>query len=114
MTAIKFKLGNWAIVLISTVIVALFLFWVFGTQGVQLLIPVFILGVPLYLIFNNFKFDFSEKIVFSLYASIGIFPSFVYFLGLWIGNLIVAVGITFFLLSGIGMVLSKFRKGTIV
>jgi len=82
----------------------------FGLTGLLILLAFLILVVPVYLIINNFQLLPSEKVYFSVYSTIGIFPTFVYFIALAINNFALAIGITFLLLSGIGLGLRSFKK----
>jgi len=65
--------------------------------------------VPLYLILDNFDLGQDEKIVFSFFLGVGIFPSLVYWLGLFI-SFRLSIFITFVLLIVVGFVVRKYWK----
>ena len=110
MSELKLKIGNREVFFIIVALIAIFLFALFRVMGLRILFAFLTLTFPLYLIINNFEFDLSEKIIFSVYSSIGIFPTITYFLGLAVGNLALAIAITFLLLLGIGLAINKLKK----
>ena len=71
------------------------------------IILIFIL--PTYFILNNFNLDNDEKIVFSFFISVGVFPSIVY----WLGTIIsfkISILITFILFLISGLLIKKYYK----
>ncbi len=56
----------------------------------------------MYLILDNFKLKRLEKIVFSFFISLGIYPSLVYWTGYFIGNVRIGIITSFMLLVGVG------------
>lgn len=65
--------------------------------------------LPFYLILNNFDISQSEKIFFSFFIGLGIFPAIVYWLGVFI-SLKIAVIIAFVLLVLASFVIKKAKK----
>lgn len=110
MNETKLKIGDKEIVLIIGALAVIFFFYLFGITGIRVIIAALVLALPFYLILNNFKFELSEKIIFSIYASIGIFPSIAYYLGLALGNLALAAGATFLLLMCVAFAVEKFKR----
>ena len=76
--------NNKILILVSLLIFfASFLLWGFiGFKTVFGLLFVFFL--PIYLIIDNFDFEFSEKIIFSFFIGLGIVSALIY----WLGRLI--------------------------
>ena len=92
------------------IIIALAFFFILGITGLLVALG-FMIGYifVFYLILNNFELDMSEKIIFSFFISIGIFPSIVYLLGLVI-SFRIAIAVTFVLLIFIGYLIKKLKK----
>jgi len=96
---------------IGLVIAAIvFFFFLFGFTGVRTIVGFIFLIFPIYLILNNFELDQFEKIIFSIFIGIGIFPSIAYWLGLWFSSLLISVVVTFILLTLIRLLLMKVYK----
>ena len=92
------------------IIIALAFFFILGITGLMVALG-FMIGYifVFYLLLNNFELDMSEKIVFSLFIGIGIFPSMVYLLGLVI-SFRIAIAVTFILLIFIAYLIKKLKK----
>ena len=89
---------------------AIFFFVVLGATGLVVFAgTIFLFILPTYLILDNFELPQQEKIVFSFFVGIGIFPSIVYLLGLII-SLRIAIAITFILLIVIAFMTKKYMK----
>jgi len=65
--------------------------------------------VPIYFILDNFDLGQDEKIVFSFFLGVGIFPSLVYWLGLFI-SFRLSIFIAFVVLIVVGLLVRKFYK----
>lgn len=97
---------------IILILIAIFFFAVFGLTGLRTVLGVFIIFMlPIYLILNNFDLNAEEKLVFSFFIGIGIFPSIVYLLGLVI-SFRIAIIITFIFLILIAYALKKYKRKT--
>ncbi len=110
MDEIKFNFGDKQFSIAIGIIIALFFFFLFGFTGLRMAIgflSIYILAF--FLILDKFELDFSEKIIFSLFIGLGIFPSIVYLLGLII-SFKVAIAISFFIIIGVSLLLRKFIK----
>jgi len=92
------------------IIIALAFFFILGITGLMVALG-FMIGYifVFYLLLNNFELDMSEKIVFSFFISIGIFPSIVYLLGLMM-SFRIAIAVTFILLIFIAYLIKKLKK----
>ena len=95
---------------IVTLIIATFFYYILGLAGaVSALAVVLIFLVPTYFIIDNLDLDMDEKMVFSFFIGVGIFPAFAY----WLGTLMsfkLAILISFLILMGIGYGIRKFWK----
>jgi len=90
------------------IIVLLFFFILFGLPGLKLIIGIGLLYVlPFFLILDRFDLEKTEKIVFSFFIGIGIFPSIVYYLGIIFNSIRIAIVVTFIILIAIGLLLKK-------
>ena len=103
----KDDLGFIAIVV---VIVLIFFYIILGFSGMMSALGIILLFiVPTYLILNNFDLGQDEKIVFSFFIGVGIFPSIVYWLGIFI-SLKIAIFISFIVLVVVGFGVRKILK----
>ena len=67
---------------ILPVLVAMGTFITLGFTGLRTIVGItLIMFLPFYVILNNFSLKQSEKVMFSLFLSIVIFPSLAYWLG---------------------------------
>lgn len=97
--------------IIAVIIVLLFFLILFGLSGLKLIIGIGLLYIlPFYLILDKFNLDKTEKLFFSFFIGIGIFPSIVYYLGILFNSIRIAIVVTFILLLGLGLVLRKIKK----
>ncbi|HJO01993.1 MAG TPA: hypothetical protein QF458_03665 [Candidatus Woesearchaeota archaeon] len=92
------------------IIIASAFFFILGITGLLVALGLMVGYIfVFYLILNNFELDMSEKIVFSFFISIGIFPSIVYLLGLMM-SFRIAIAVTFILLIFIAYLIKKLKK----
>ncbi len=109
------KIGNKELAIGILVLILLFSFILFGFTGVKVIGGAILLFfLPFYLILDNFDIELWEKIVFSFFIGIGIFPTFVYYLGIVFNSIRIAIVVTFVLLIGAGFVLKRFKKKKII
>tara|TARA_B100000315_G_C14595441_1_gene598746 strand:+ start:21 stop:350 length:330 start_codon:yes stop_codon:yes gene_type:complete len=101
---------NMAFIGILIAVILIFFFYILGFSGAMSALGIILIFVlPTYFILNNFKLDNDEKIVFSFFIGVGIFPSIAY----WIGTFIsfkLSIFITFLILLGVGFLVKKLRK----
>lgn len=106
----KIRLGDKVTVGIILVLIALFSFIFLGFIGFKVIFGILIVFfLPFYLIFDNFNLSTGEKVTFSFFIGLGIFPAIVYWLGVFI-SFKLAVLIAFVLLIVIMFLVKRFRK----
>ena len=106
----KIKLDDKTTVGIILVLIALFSFIYLGFTGFKVIFGMlFVFFLPFYLILDNFNISRSEKVIFSFFIGIGIFPALVYWLGVII-SFKLAIAISFILFVSLGLILKKFKK----
>lgn len=101
---------NMAFIGILVTIILAFFFYILGASGLMSALGIILIFVlPTYFILNNFNLDNDEKIVFSFFIGVGIFPSIAY----WLGTLIsfkISIFTTFILLLILGFLIKKYYK----
>lgn len=81
----------------------------FGFAGFRTIIGIILISLPFYLFFGSFGLSSDEKIVFSFFTAISIFPSMAYWLG-FVVPFRLSVALVFVLLMIGHFALRKFRK----
>ena len=108
----KLKIENMGFIAIAVVIIMAFFYFILGFSGMMSALGIILLFIiPTYSILNNFNLEQDEKIIFSFFIGVGIFPSITY----WIGNVIsfrISILITFILLSAVGTSLYLLNKAS--
>lgn len=106
----KIKLNDKTTIAIILILIASFSFIFLGFIGFRVIFGILLMFfLPFYLILDNFNLSKSEKIVFSFFIGVGLFPAIVYWLGVFI-SFRVAIGVTFVLLVLAGFSIRKFKK----
>ena len=106
----KIKLDDRTTLGIIIVLIALFSFIFLGFTGFKVIFGMLLVFfLPFYLILDNFNLSRSEKVIFSFFIGIGIFPAIVYWLGVLI-SFRLAIVVTFVLLILVGFILRKVKK----
>ena len=106
----KIKLDDKTTIVIILILIALFSFIFLGFTGFKVIFGMIIVFfLPFYLILDNFDLTRSEKITFSFFIGVGIFPAIVYWLGVLM-SFKLAILISFVLLVSVGLILRKYRK----
>tara|TARA_B100000315_G_C14488089_1_gene546191 strand:+ start:838 stop:1173 length:336 start_codon:yes stop_codon:yes gene_type:complete len=104
------KVENLGFIGILVVVILAFFYFILGFSGMMAILGIMLLFiVPIYLILDNFDLGQDEKIVFSFFIGVGIFPSLVY----WPATIIsfrLSILITFIVLIVVGILVRKFRK----
>ena len=91
-------------------IALIFSYLILGFSGMMAVVGIVLLFMlPIYLILNNFELEQDEKIIFSFFIGVGIFPSITYWLGLLI-SFRIAILITFVMLLITAILVINFRK----
>jgi len=97
-------------IILTTVIILLFSYSILGFSGMMTSLGIILLFYfPTYLILNNFELDNDEKLIFSFFIAVGIFPSITYWLGMII-SFRIAIFITFIILILTSFLIGKFWK----
>ena len=95
---------------IAITVTLLFFNYILGLSGMLSVFGIiFLFIVPIYLAMSSFDLAQDEKIVFSFFIGVGIFPSITY----WLGTLIsfrISILITFSLLFAIAVALTLRSK----
>lgn len=104
------KIENLGFIGIIVAVILVFFYFILGFSGMMAALGIILLFiVPFYLILDNFNLDQDEKIIFSFFIGVGIFPAIVYWLGMII-SFRLAILITFVVLIVIGYLVRKVRK----
>lgn len=94
---------------IILILIALFSFVFLGFTGFKVIFGILLVFfLPFYLILDNFDLSRSEKVIFSFFIGVGIFPAIVY----WLATLIsfrISIFIVFFLLVVISFLVKKYK-----
>ena len=81
----KLDKESMAFIGIAAALMLAFFFYILGASGLMSALGIILIFIlPTYSILNNFNLDNDEKIVFSFFIGVGIFPSIAY----WLGTLI--------------------------
>ena len=92
------KIENLGFIGIMGVIIPIFFYFILGFSAMIAVLGIILLFfVPMYLIIDNFKLGQDEKIVFSFFLSVGIFPAITYWLGILL-SFRISILITFIVL----------------
>lgn len=106
----KIKLDDKTTLGIILVLITLFSFIFLGFVGFKVIFGMLLVFfLPFYLILDNFNLSRSEKVIFSFFIGLGVFPSIVY----WLGTLIsfkLAIVIAFVLLTLVAFMIKKLKK----
>lgn len=106
----KIRLDDKVTIGIILILIALFSFIFLGFTGFKVIFGMLtVFFLPFYLILDNFNLSRSEKVIFSFFIGVGIFPAIVYWLGVFI-SFKLAILIAFVLLIGAGLILRKYTK----
>ena len=97
-------------VLFAVALILAFFYFVLGFSGMMTALGIMLLFMlPTYLILNNFDLEQDEKMVFSFFIGIGIFPAIAYWLGMLI-SFRIAIFITFAILITASFIIKKIKK----
>ena len=92
------------------VLMLIFFYFILGFSGMMTVFGIILLFIlPIYLILSSFEFEQDEKIIFSFFIGVGIFPSITY----WLGMLMpfkIAIFVTFIILLIAAYSITKFYK----
>ena len=104
------KIENLGFIGIIIAAILLFFYFILGFSGMLAALGhILLFIVPIYFILNNFDLAQDEKIVFSFFLGVGIFPSLVY----WPANFIsfrISIFISFVILIVVAYLVRKYHK----
>ena len=104
------KIENIGFIGIIVVVIMVFFSFILGFSGMMAALGIILLFiVPFYLILDNFDLNQDEKIVFSFFIGVGIFPAITYWPSMII-SFRIAIFITFILLIAAGCLVKKHHK----
>jgi len=107
---LKIRLNDKITIGIILILIALFSFIFLGFTGFKVIFGMLIVFfLPFYLILDNFNLARSEKVIFSFFIGVGIFPAIVYWLGVLM-SFKLAILIAFVLLIVVGVLIKKVKK----
>lgn len=106
---LKIKLSDKVTLGVIVVLIALFSFIFLGFIGFKVIFGMLLVFfLPFYLILDNFSLSLGEKVIFSFFIGVGIFPAIVYWLGILM-SFRLAILIAFVLLILAGVSVRRFR-----
>ena len=104
------KVENLGFIGVMVVVILAFFYFILGFSGMMSVLGIILLFiVPIYFILDNFDLGQDEKLVFSFFLGVGIFPSLVYWPGLFI-SFRLSILISFILLIVVGVLVRKYWK----
>jgi len=104
------KVENLGFIGVMVVVILTFFYFILGFSGMMAVLGIILLFIiPIYFILDNFDLGQDEKLIFSFFLGVGIFPSFVYWIGLFI-SFRLSILISFVLLIVVGVLVRKYRK----
>lgn len=96
--------------LLAAALVLAFFYLILGFSGMMTALGMMLLFMlPTYLILNNFDLEQDEKITFSFFIGVGIFPAITYWLGMLI-SFRIAIFLSFVLLIAASFIIRKLKK----
>lgn len=92
------------------VLMLIFFYFILGFSGMMTVFGIILLFIfPIYLILSSFEFEQDEKIIFSFFIGVWIFPSITYWLGMLM-SFKIAIFVTFMILLIAAYSITKFYK----
>ena len=106
------KLKDNQIYIIIALLVLIYFFALFKISGLLVIFGMFFLFfLPVYLVLRNLDLTQIEKIFFSFFIGLGLFPTMTYYLAILIGSIRWSILILFIILTGVGLIFNwKFSK----
>ncbi len=107
---LKIELDDKVTTGVILILIALFSFIFLGFIGFKVIFGILLVFfLPFYLILRNFNLSRGEKVIFSFFIGVGIFPAIVYWLGVFI-SFKLAIAITFVLLVLVAVLVKRLKK----
>ena len=102
------KIENMGFMGIIVLIILAFFYYILGFSGMMASLGIMLLFIfPIYLILDNLELDQDEKLIYSFFIGVGVFPSITYWLGIFI-SFRISIFITFAVLVAVGFAARKY------
>jgi uncharacterized membrane protein len=83
----------------------------FGAEGLRLVLGLLIfIFLPPYIVITCFEFDQIEKIIFSFFIGLGLFPTFVFYIAIPLSSMKLSILVSFILLLSFALIFSRKYK----
>ena len=106
------KIGIKEMIILILIISLAFFYFNYSWTGVRLIIGSLLLFfIPFYIFLDSFDLTIGEKLIFSFFIGIGIFPLITYYLTRVLVSLRVSIFICFIILMLSSFLFRKFYKG---
>ena len=89
-------------------VILVFAFALFRLIGVRIVLGIFLISLPFYLILSKFELSEGEKFVFSILIGLTILPSLTYLFGL-LASFRIAMGISFAIFFILAVISMKYK-----
>tara|TARA_Y100000310_G_scaffold331427_1_gene404981 strand:+ start:4582 stop:4920 length:339 start_codon:yes stop_codon:yes gene_type:complete len=107
------KIHNKELIIGLAAAVLMFFLLLLGIPGIRTILGAFLcFFLPFYLIIDNFELETGEKIIFSFFIGVVFFSSLVYYLGILLGSVRIAIVVSFLLLTALGIFIRKFIRSS--
>jgi len=106
----KANIENLQIGLLFIIVISSFFYFILGLQGALSALGIIVFFVvPFYFILNKLRLREDEKLAFSFFIGVGVFPAITYWLGIFI-SFRLSIFITFIILIAVIYLLNKFKN----
>ena len=104
----KDEVEKYRIIGIILIAAMAFFYFILGLDGTMSVLGIFLFFIaPMYFILGNFGLEEDEKLVYSFFIGVGIFPSLAYWIGLFI-SFKIAIAISFIILVIMGFLIRSY------
>ena len=104
------KVENLGFIGIIIAVILAFFYFILGFSGMMAVLGIILFFIaPIYFILDNFELGQDEKLIFSFFLGVGIFPSLVYWPGLFI-SFRLSSSIAFVVLIVVGSLVRRYWK----
>jgi apolipoprotein N-acyltransferase len=109
---LKIKIDDKLTIAVILLLILLFSISFLGFTGLRVLFGIILVFfLPFYIILDNFDLSRGEKVTFSFFIGVGIFPAIAYWLGVFM-SFKLAIILTFVLLCAVGIMIKKLKGFT--
>ncbi|MBI2653408.1 hypothetical protein HYX02_01215 [Candidatus Woesearchaeota archaeon] len=104
------KFGSIVFIGVVMLVILPFFYFILGLSAAMSVLGIVLLFiVPMFFILDNFNLEQDEKIIFSFFIGVGVFPSITYWVGM-IMSFRVAIFVSFIVLAGAGVLIRRFYR----